>query len=173
MKAKKYYLPLSGDEPERKNPVWNRVTFYNCEVVNIKTEQFSTGKRLQVDVIAHYTEKHLSDEDKKHHQKLALVAWDNDSIGKSVIGRLKIGDYITVQAIMSFFEGKQVAGKPTEWHTSFAIVPNSGFDSSKSESDDNFRLMVIRRPETEVKAQSTSPKAGPMTGQEIIAKMLG
>ena len=148
------YVDYEFPAGKREFIPWNRMTFYDCKVVNIKTQQYKAGKRMTIEIEA-----------PKLKKKYYLFAWTDDGIEDAIENSsLRVGDYISCCTELSYYQNKD--GRHCE---AYKIVANEAYDDKIPENERFFKFMVIKR-DCEAKSKSTGSC---LSKNEILMKMLG
>lgn len=148
------YVDYEFPAGKREFMPWNKMTFYDCKVMNIKTQQYKAGKRMTIEIEA-----------PKFRKKYYLFAWADDGIEDAIEkSGLKVGDYISCHTELSYYQNKD--GRHCE---AYKIVANEAYDEKVPENERYFKFMVIKR-ESEVKKQNAGSH---LTKNDILMKMLG
>ncbi len=148
------YVDYTMTEKKGEFVPWNRMTFYDCEVKNIKADKYSSGKRMCIEIEA-----------PRIKRKYFLYAWSDDGIEEAIEkSGLKKGDLISCYTELTYY--KKDDGRHYE---AFKIVANDAYDSKVPENERYFKFMVIKRDVKEKKQTSGSC----LSKEDILMKMLG
>lgn len=134
---------------------FNKITFYDHEVIATNTRSFSTGKRLDIAIV-----------NPKSHVKYFLNAWENTGIFDAIdsIGGLNPGDIITVDgAEMWHYKQKNEDEKGEEkviYKTAYNLSPETN-------------LIIKRPPKQEEKKDKVLNDPRCFSASELMARMLG
>lgn len=144
-----------GDKKNKYQP-WNMMNFYDCKVINISVVEYEkAGKRMSIEIEA-----------PKLKKKYYLFAWSDMGVCEAIENsHLKVGDYISVHAELSYYQNKE--GRHCE---AYKIIPDCFFEEQIKENPRYFKLMRIRR---EVRKPENQVSKGYLSKNDLLKMMLG
>ena len=148
------YVSYTFPEGKKEYTPWNRMTFYDCRVVNIQTSGYKAGKRMSIEIEA-----------PKLRKKYYLYAWSDEGIYAAIEkSGLKEGDLISCHTELSYYQNKD--GRHCE---AFKVVANDAYDSKIPENELYFKFMIIKR---ESNTSSQAKKSSYLSKNDILQKMI-
>lgn len=155
VKEMEKYISYEYPESEQKYEPWNMMNFYECKVLNLEVVQYEkAGKRMSIEIEA-----------PKFRKKFFLFAWEDQGVFEAIEkSGLKIGDYISCHAELSYYQNKE-----GRYCDCYKIIPDQAFDKRVKENPRYFKLMRIKR---EFKKETTT-HSGHLSKDALLKLIIG
>lgn len=153
MADKEKYVKYEFPSEKKEFLPWNRMTFFDCKVINIQIQEYNAGKRMSIEIEA-----------PKLRKKYYLFAWSDNGVCDAILNsNLQVGDYISCHAELSYYQNKD--GRHCE---AYRILADDAYDPRIPENPRYFKLMRIRREDTKKQNESKY-----LSKNDLLKKMLG